>query len=250
MNLILKKVKSTSGATIIMALIFLLICVTISAIIITASMANAVKLEKRKQEQQAYLSVASSAEILRENIKNMSCELFQEDWQYTCGFPDDTHLSQGLKKSGLSVWTFSKNSSGDLLKVESKVWMHKYINESVKGLIDNSHFQPKEEKFIMEDSKTKIKNTVLVKMNDNFNLSFILTANATKDNEYTISFVAKSLVTTLPGEDDKSKSCGHWVKERDSRGRLVDVYRKYPYTITTYRKQINWSLQPIRQGVN
>ncbi|MGE4485799.1 MAG: hypothetical protein AB7C97_11880 [Oscillospiraceae bacterium] len=65
---IASKLKSRRGASMIIALVFFLLCVTVSAIILTAAETNAGRIRVGRETQDAYLAVSSAGRLLRESI--------------------------------------------------------------------------------------------------------------------------------------------------------------------------------------
>lgn len=63
-----KKLNSKQGATIVLALLFFLICAVIGGIVLASASANAGRLSHIRQEQQAYLNLGSAAKLIREEI--------------------------------------------------------------------------------------------------------------------------------------------------------------------------------------
>ena len=66
----MKKLKQQQGATIFMALLLLLAATVVSVAILTAATTAAHHLENDRASQQAYLTVSSAAELLRDDIEN------------------------------------------------------------------------------------------------------------------------------------------------------------------------------------
>ena len=66
MNAAQKKLKSRSGATILMALLFFLVAAMVSAVIISAAATATKTVKTRRDNQQAYLTCSSAAEYLRD----------------------------------------------------------------------------------------------------------------------------------------------------------------------------------------
>lgn len=66
MNAARKKLKSRSGATILMALLFFLVAAMVSAVIISAATTATKTVKTRRDNQQAYLTCSSAAEYLRD----------------------------------------------------------------------------------------------------------------------------------------------------------------------------------------
>ncbi len=67
-----RKLKSDRGASIIIALLVLLICVTAGAAALTAASANAGRYTHMRRDQQRYLAVSSAAKLVRAELAGQS----------------------------------------------------------------------------------------------------------------------------------------------------------------------------------
>lgn len=72
MKSISKKLKSASGASMLLALLFLFFCLTVGAVVLTAASASAGRTARNRQDQQNYLAVESAAMLLREDMEGTS----------------------------------------------------------------------------------------------------------------------------------------------------------------------------------
>lgn len=68
MHRIYRKLHSTSGASLLIALLFFLICVTVGSLILTAASASSAKTKNRYSDEQHYLAVASAARLLKDRM--------------------------------------------------------------------------------------------------------------------------------------------------------------------------------------
>lgn len=76
MERVREKLHSRTGASLLIALLFFLVAMTVGAVVLTAASANAGRIQKNRQEQQNYLAVASAAGLLREDITGDPCLTF------------------------------------------------------------------------------------------------------------------------------------------------------------------------------
>lgn len=67
-----KKLHSESGASMMLALLFLFFCLMTGAIVLTAASANAGRTARIESEQQHYLAVESAALLLRDDLRDMA----------------------------------------------------------------------------------------------------------------------------------------------------------------------------------
>ena len=68
MRALRQKLNSQRGASILIAMVFFLLCLTVGAVVLTAATANAGRLASRRQEEQNYLTVSSAARLLRDEL--------------------------------------------------------------------------------------------------------------------------------------------------------------------------------------
>jgi len=68
MNSIWNKLRQKNGASIFMGLMFLLVCLMVGTVVLTASTAASGKLSQQQQDEQEYLTVASAARLLKNRI--------------------------------------------------------------------------------------------------------------------------------------------------------------------------------------
>lgn len=90
MNCVKRKLKSTGGASIIIALLFFLICCTVGVSVLAAAKANASRLVSQRESEEAYLTVRSAAQLMREELETLQLKSFAECEKYY--------------SSGLYVW--------------------------------------------------------------------------------------------------------------------------------------------------
>lgn len=68
----MKKLNTSNGATMLMALLFMLVAVIVSVVTVTAAISATQTISKDREQQQAYLTVSSAALFLREQIVGQS----------------------------------------------------------------------------------------------------------------------------------------------------------------------------------
>lgn len=66
--MVMRKLKSNRGVSIIMGLLVLLVCVTAGAAALTSAASNAGRYTHMRQDQQRYLAVASAARLVRDEL--------------------------------------------------------------------------------------------------------------------------------------------------------------------------------------
>ena len=67
-----RKLKQNSGATILMALMLFLACVTIAGVILGSAMTNLNKVKNQQEQLQVYESVSSAARLVCQRIQELT----------------------------------------------------------------------------------------------------------------------------------------------------------------------------------
>lgn len=78
--------QDTRGASILIALLFFLVCALVGAVVLTAATVSTGQLVDYEKSQQAYYSTTSAAELFRDELVGGTCTVSGED--YTCTFAD------------------------------------------------------------------------------------------------------------------------------------------------------------------
>lgn len=79
----MKKVKNNSGATILMALLLILLATAVGAAVLTAAVSAARHLRSDREAQQNYLTVSSAAELIRDSINGQTYQRTLKAWHKT-----------------------------------------------------------------------------------------------------------------------------------------------------------------------
>jgi len=72
MRSVREKLHSSSGASLALALVFLLFCLMVGAVVLTAAASNVGRIRHQKDSQQDYLTVSSAARLLREELEGLT----------------------------------------------------------------------------------------------------------------------------------------------------------------------------------
>lgn len=77
-----RKLKDNSGASILLALLFFLLCALAGSVVLAAGSAAAGRMKDVNAKEQAYFSVTSAAELLKEEIegKSISYDTVKDEW--------------------------------------------------------------------------------------------------------------------------------------------------------------------------
>lgn len=104
--------RNERGASILLALFYFLVCAVVGAVVLTAATVTTGQLVALERSQQAYYSVTSAAELLRDSIVGGTCAP-----EGTCALPDQS--KNGAGQEALQVWVkkmVEKVSAKDVAK--------------------------------------------------------------------------------------------------------------------------------------
>ena len=114
MKALRKKWNSCQGASILLALLFLLVCMMVGASIVMAAASNMGKIDSNKKEQQKYLTLASALNLLCDELENAQYvgqyDYLQEpckEYIYIKEDGSETIVTGSVNEDGETVYTDS-----------------------------------------------------------------------------------------------------------------------------------------------
>lgn len=119
-----KKCKNTSGASILIALFFLLLCALAGSVILSAASVSSGRLSNLKKNEQSYYTVSSAARLVKQELEEEKYEryqMFSEDGTLLddkCYEVPKKELKDFLKKATDTVFD-TKDSYEDTWTVET-----------------------------------------------------------------------------------------------------------------------------------
>ena len=84
MRQMFKKLHNQRGVSILVALVFFLVCSMVAAVILGSATTNAQKLQRQKESAQVYYSVSSAAQLVRNTIARLSMTGSESVTHYSC----------------------------------------------------------------------------------------------------------------------------------------------------------------------
>lgn len=120
------KIRSKSGATILLALLFFLLCAMAGSIVLSAGSAAAGRISGLAESEQAFYSVSSAAQVLREEIEG-------QEFQYTVETVD-----------GVSTKAYPLSPGGQLHKLLVDA-TQKIFNDEADSYTDTLTINPSNE---------------------------------------------------------------------------------------------------------
>ena len=108
------RIRSNSGATILLALLFFLLCALAGSIILSAGSAAAGRISGLKETEQSFYSVTSAAQIMREEIEGQEFQAYTEDGGTYTAVPD-SEIKKILIDAVIEIYERKKAESGETL---------------------------------------------------------------------------------------------------------------------------------------
>ena len=261
MNRISKKLKSQSGASLIIALVLLLVCVMVGSVILSSAAGNADKMRKRESEQQEYLALSSAAELIRTSLGGTVYSAWENNTVYQCyGYYDwmspDKHTDVA---DVCDEMTYEKNDDAGL-KADIADVVYTAYRSHTKYYAPTIVPSEIEKEFTVSSADTDIPD-VKVKMIFNtqtYGTIFYLTIaeNAVSDYALTLRF---NPVVISPNKGSVNEqieyipnSDKHWVLEivkTDEGDKEVEVERGFDVTIYTLNTTVAYDSGTITKGV-
>ena len=180
------RIRSNSGATILLALLFFLLCAMAGSIILSAGSAAAGRISGLKESEQAFYSVTSAAQVMRDEIEGQEFQAYTED-------------------GGKPIYTVEPDSK-----------IAKILMSAVKAVYEDNQSKAEETFTIRpQDSQKNVLGTVTANLTMTDDYKIEITFNIESSEKYVCRLTAKAIVnrTTTRYEEEKE-------------GQLVEIERQ------------------------
>ena len=220
----MKKLKNNSGATILMALLLILLAMAVGAAILTAAVRAAHHMKSDREAQQNYLTVSSAAELIRDSIAGDSYERIMTE----------THTALKDAEGNITGYTVSRKAK---VTDPPKGIMGEWLSACIENGNDNNEYA----------SLKAFNDTIEVnlKINDDTSLRTVKAAfSAQKDGKIQVQLYLKP-------EEGKTDDCrmtltmqGTLTKAEESESYSSEDVDSYIYKTT-----VKWEPQRITKGI-
>lgn len=147
MNAAQKKLKSRSGATILMALLFFLVAAMVSAVIISAATTATKTVKTRRDNQQAYLTCSSAAEYLRDLLLDKEGYKVVFKYYYTVDGNGKEHIESDTKDRNDNA----ARENGDIAIIVDNLFAKVLSGTKARNVIQDVTPDPVELKIEVDD---------------------------------------------------------------------------------------------------
>lgn len=224
-----RKLKQNSGATILMALMLFLACVTIAGLILGSAMTNLNKVKNQQEQLQVYESVSSAARLVcqrmqgvtytgSESVKIYHCLDLTDDENYSyVNFtpPRSDHSEDRYQYNKPEITAGGDDNFTQLIRegVE-EVYRSKLTYKDLPQY--KPSFTQWEKSFEINDSKCGVNVTVTI--DENYLLTFKFRPLDEKwEDDYNVTLLVPAISETKPAVDDTLR-CKHsyWKIDKSS----------------------------------
>ena len=244
-----QKLSSRRGASLLIALLYFLVCGLVAAVIIGAAMTNVQKLKGARQRQQAYNSVSSAAQLIRDEMTRVEYQGIERWDEYECN-RSAAEIQDRRHKDTYSWEGFSASKeAGKSLTALLQPGVEKVYHSHARFQQNQKNFTGWEDSFTVDDGVCPVE--VNVKIDRDYTLTFTLAprqADLTED--YRMTLVSKGQAGE-PVESQTESSCSHRVTYRDETDGLYHVVdTDFKITEHHYATAIRWTRGTISKGVS
>mgnify|MGYP004645655357 CR=1 FL=1 len=259
-----RKLKQNSGATILMALMLFLACVTIAGVILGSAMTNLNKVKNQQEQLQVYESVSSAARLVCQRMQGVTYTGSESAKIYKC--------SEELTNSAQFTYTEIKEKKHNSVYYEynkPKITVGgddnftQLIQEGVEEVYcskltykDLPQFKPSftqwKKSFEINDSKCEVNVTVTIDENYLLTFKFRPLDGKWKD-DYNVTLLVPTISELKPAEShDDTLKCMHSYKKTNNSDNTTEYIENQTFDIyqTTMTTTITYGTGTIYKGAS
>ena len=234
MGLIRRKLHSGRGASILLALVFFLVCGFVGAVILGSATANAQKVRDRRADRQAYYAVSSAARLLRDTLGDSACKGWED--QVTYGCHNDSHSEAGSHRCEKTE--FMGTSGGNLLT--EAAW--KVFCSQTRYYLAEKPAPPYETAFTVEAGEGIPDVEAVLTIDQSYNVTIQLWAGAEKRHPMSLRLAASVQQTD---EEIQRPECHHEAGTNEAGETIWNYYTGNTKTRTT---TVSWPTAVIAKA--
>ncbi len=226
------KLHSSSGASMAFALIFLLLCLMVGAVVLTAAASNVGRISHARANEQDYFTVSSAARLLRDRL---------EDFQYGTG---EEQVSDSGPGGGTTAYYLNPIPAADSLTglVES---LAEQVFRTQPDYASPPGSMPGDESLVITDAGSVFDEvTATLSMDADYDITIAFALTDSPDSY--------ALTLTIPADvidETSSSSAPYYVEETEYvEGVPTTVTYTYYITTTTRTVTVTWSGGVISKG--
>ena len=259
-----RKLKQNSGATILMALMLFLACVTIAGVILGSAMTNLNKVKNQQEQLQVYESVSSAARLVRDRMNGLKFTASESVLIYGCqDFAITSQISDFKPDRHAAVYSYTEpavpeGESDELTQLIQKGVTQVYRSKLSKENLNNYHtISSWEQTFTVDDNLCPVQ--VTVSIDENYLLTFkFRPLDGTWKDDYNVTLLVPTISKPEPVESNKPPAppdpsvCIHSYYKEEKLGEAPTYYPDQEFEIkqTTKTTTITYSTGTIYKGAS
>ena len=259
-----RKLKQNSGATILMALMLFLACVTIAGVILGSAMTNLNKVKNQQEQLQVYESVSSAARLVCQRMQGVTYTASESVKSYTClDLTNNEHYSYDNfdpKREDHSADRYQYNkpkitAGGSdqftqlIQEGVEEVYRSELKYEGNQSLV--KPFTQWEKSFEIDDFKCKVNVTVSIDKNYQLTFKFRPLDEKWKD-DYNVTLLVPTISKPKPADSHDTLSCTHSYDKKNNVDGSTERIKDQTFDIkqTTLTTTITYGTGTIYKGAS
>lgn len=253
-----RKLKQNSGATILMALMLFLACVTIAGVILGSAMTNLNKVKNQQEQLQVYESVSSAARLVRDRMNGLKFTASESVLIYGCQNFAMPPQSSGFgpaceaAKYGYTEPAVPEGESDELTQLIQKGVTQVYRSKLSKENLNNYQtFSSWKETFTIDDHRCKVQ--VTVSIDESYQLTFkFRPLDGNWKDDYNVTLLMEKPTDVQSTVDQTlAEECSHTYVQKDTQdGETKTITVKFDAKKTTKTTTITYGTGTIYKGAS
>lgn len=251
-----RKLKQNSGATILMALMLFLACVTIAGVILGSAMTNLNKVKNQQKQLQVYESVSSAARLVRDRMNGLTFTASESVLIYGCQkFAITNEISGFVRcaaKYGYTEPVVSAGGSDKLTQLIQEGVTQVYRSKLSKENLNNYQtFSSWEKTFTVDDHRCAAQ--VTVSIDENYQLTFkFRPLDENWEDDYNVTLLMEKPTDVQSTVDQTlANQCSHTYKRYNAElGKEETITQEFDAKQTTKTTTITYGTGTIYKGAS
>lgn len=239
-----QKLNSQCGATILIAMMFLLLCTMVGSVVLTSASANVNKTKGRETGQEDYLALSSAVRFIEDTIDGKTCEGVEQNIVYGCAGNPNLVAGDVVHKDTPS---WEKNMTiPDREDAQFQMYMETvadaFLKQSAQYHKKTVGSSQQTTNFVIRGEGMKAVNVTMV-MDSQYRQTYTLSV---ADSSYQAILVIGANVVS--GETSETKTESHKVYVTDDKGKATIESRSFNIMTYKYTTKVTWNKSTLAKG--
>ena len=254
---LVKKLHNQRGASILVALMFFLVCAMAAAVILGSATTNAEKIQRRQKGQQVYYSVSSAAQLLRDKVNNLTITGSEVFTQYDCNnlvLDTDESISPDREPNTAAVQDMAAVLNGAAVTGDVLIDLLsdgvRAVYTSTLAYAEKTPFISWKKSFTIEDGQYTV--DVTVSIDEDYTFTFqLVPEDQDLEGDYSMTLTCAGKKSNPDIKKEPGGTCSHEVTQKNYKtGELETFTKEFDITVTTRTTSIGWEPGMIYKGAD